>query len=77
MKVRQNDLIRNKNLLHSVNQKYRKTNLSSSSLLRMFSVYWGSGSTQLTLAEGKRSIDINKSSVSGSFKKDSLISEKI
>jgi len=52
VKVRQNDLIKNKNLLQNVNQKYRKTNLSSSSLLRMFSVYWGS--TQVKLTEGKR-----------------------
>ncbi len=66
MKVRQNDLIKNKNLLQNVNQKYRKTNLSSSSLLRMFGVYWGS--TQVKLTEGKRSIDINQSSVSDSVK---------
>ena len=66
MKVRQNDLIKNKNLLQNVNQKYRKTNLSSSSLLRMFSVYWGS--TQVKLTEGNRSIDINQSSVSDSVK---------
>jgi hypothetical protein len=66
VKVRQNDLIKNKNLLQNVNQKYRKTNLSSSSLLRMFSVYWGS--TQVKLAEGKRSIDINQSSVADSVK---------
>ena len=66
MKVRQNDLIKNKNLLQNLNQKYRKTNLSSSSLLRMFSVYCGS--TQVKLTEGKRSIDINQSSVSDSVK---------
>ena len=66
MKVRQNDLIKNKNLLQNVNQKYRKTNLSSSSLLRMFNVYWGS--TQVKLTEGKRSIDINQSAVSDSVK---------
>ena len=66
MKVRQNDLIKNKNLLQNVNQKYRKTNLSSSSLLRMFNVYWGS--TQVKLTECKRSIDINQSSVSDSVK---------
>jgi len=66
VKVRQNDLIKNKNLLQNVNQKYRKTNLSSSSLLRMFSVYWGS--TQVKLTEGKRLIDINRSSVSDSGK---------
>ena len=66
MKVRQNDLIKNKNLLQNVNQKYRKTNLISSSLFRMFYVYWGS--TLVKLAEGKRSIDINQSSVSDSVK---------
>jgi len=66
VKVRQNDLIKNKNLLQNVNQKDRKTNLSSSSLLRMFSVYWGS--TQVKLTEGKRSIDINQSSVADSVK---------
>ena len=68
MKVRQNNLMKNKHLLQNVDQKYRKTNLSSSSLLRMFSVYWGS--TQVKLTGGKRSIDMNQSSVSDSAKQE-------
>ena len=68
MNVRQNDFMKNKHRLQNVNQKYRKTNLSSSSLLRMFSVYWGS--TQAKLTGGKRSIDMNQSSVSDSAKQE-------
>ena len=66
MKVRQNDLMKNTHLLQNVDRKYRKTNLSSSSLLRMFSVYWGS--TQVKPTGGKRSIGMNQSSVSDSAK---------
>ncbi len=66
MKVRQNDLIKNKQLLHDIDQKYKKANFSSSSLLRMFSIYWGS--TPVKLTENKRSTGINQSSVSDSVK---------
>jgi hypothetical protein len=64
--VRQNDFMKNKHRLQNVNRKYRKTNLSSSSLLRMFSVYWGS--TQVKLTGGKRPTNMNQSSVSDSDK---------
>ena len=66
MNVKQNDLMNRRRLLQNVDRKYRKTNLSGSSLLRMFSVYWGS--TQVKPTGSKRSIDMNRSPVSDSAK---------
>lgn len=58
MKVRTKDLMKKRHWLQNVDQKYRKANVSSSSLFRMFSVYWGG--TQVNPAEGKPSINMNQ-----------------
>ena len=66
MKVRHKDLIKKRHLLQNVDQTYRKTNVSSSSLSRMFGVYWGD--TQVKPTESERSINRNQSSVPDSVK---------
>lgn len=66
MKVRHKDLMKKSHWLQNIDQTYRKTNVSSSSLFRMVGVYWGD--TQVKSAESKRSINRNQSSIPNSVK---------
>lgn len=58
MKGRHINLVKKKNLSRNLKQKDKKLDISSSSLLRMFSVYWSG--TPVKLAEGKRLVDIKQ-----------------
>jgi len=66
VKVRQIDSAKNNHRLRNFRRKNKKVDISSSSLLRMFSVY--RNSTQAELAKGKHPAGMDRPSASDSAK---------